>query len=125
VGLPVLDRRHLEAEVWVKHENHTPVGAVKIRGGLVYFAHYAQTGELRDGVISATRSNHGQSLGFAARRYGVPATVVVPYGSSLEENAAMRSLGVELFRTVLQTAAIDRERHPEWTLPTVISAPRA
>jgi len=92
---PLLCER-LGAEVWVKHENHTPVGAFKIRGGLVYFAHYAQTGELRNGVVGATRGNHGQSLGFAARRYGVPATVVVPYGNSTEKNAAMRALGVEL-----------------------------
>ncbi len=92
---PLLCER-LGAEVWVKHENHTPVGAFKIRGGLVYFAHHAPTGELRDGVISATRGNHGQSLGFAARRYGIPATVVVPHGNSVEKNAAMRALGVEL-----------------------------
>lgn len=92
---PLLCER-LGAEVWLKHENHTPVGAFKIRGGLVYFAHYAQTGELRNGVISATRGNHGQSLGFAARRYGVPATVVVPYGNSVGKNAAMRALGVGL-----------------------------
>src|SRR5699024_2049358 len=83
-------------EVWVKHENHTPVGAFKIRGGLVYFAHYSQSDALRHGVISATRGNHGQSVGFAARRYGVPATIVVPHGNSLEKNAAMRALGVEL-----------------------------
>lgn len=87
---------HLGAEVWVKHENHTPVGAFKIRGGLVYFAHYSQSEVLKNGVISATRGNHGQSLGFAARRYGVPATVVVPHGNSVEKNAAMQALGVEL-----------------------------
>lgn len=92
---PLLSER-LGAEVWVKHENHTPVGAFKIRGGLVYFDHYARSGDLRNGVISATRGNHGQSLGFAARRHGVPATVVVPYGNSVEKNAAMRALGVEL-----------------------------
>jgi threonine dehydratase len=92
---PLLCER-LGAEVWVKHENHTPVGAFKIRGGLVYFAHYAQSEVLKNGVISATRGNHGQSLGFAARRHGVPATVVVPYGNSVEKNDAMRALGVEL-----------------------------
>ena len=92
---PLLCER-LGTEVWVKHENHTPVGAFKIRGGLFYFDHYAQSGELRNGVISATRGNHGQSLGFAARRYGIPATVVVPHGNSVEKNAAMRALGTEL-----------------------------
>ena len=86
----------LGTEVWAKHENHTPVGAFKIRGGLVYFSHYAQTGALRNGVISATRGNHGQSLGFAAKLYGVPATVVVPHGNSREKNAAMRALGVKI-----------------------------
>lgn len=60
---------HLGAEVWAKHENHTPVGAFKIRGGLVYFSHLAQSGMMPTGVISATRGNHGQSLGFAARRF--------------------------------------------------------
>ncbi len=87
---------HLGTEVWVKHENHTPVGAFKIRGGLVYFATHMDSGVLDRGVISATRGNHGQSLGFAARHHGVPATVVVPEGSSTEKNAAMRALGVEL-----------------------------
>lgn len=86
----------LGTEVWVKQENQTPVGAFKIRGGLVYFEHLAQTGVEVQGVISATRGNHGQSIGFAARRYGIPATVVVPLGNSAEKNAAMRALGVEL-----------------------------
>lgn len=86
----------LGTEVWIKHENHTPVGAFKIRGGLVYFDHLIPTGDLNNGVVSATKGNHGQSIGFAARRYGIPATVVVPKGNSLEKNAAMRALGVEL-----------------------------
>lgn len=86
----------LGTEVWVKHENHTPVGAFKIRGGLVYFAKLAQSGELPRGVVSATRGNHGQSIGYAARRYGVQATVIVPYGNSVEKNAAMQALGVNL-----------------------------
>jgi len=92
---PLLCER-LGAEVWVKHENHTPVGAFKIRGGLVYFAHLAQSGEATDGVIGATRGNHGQSVGFAARRYGIAANIVVPHGNSVEKNAAMRALGVKL-----------------------------
>ena len=86
----------LGTEVWVKHENHTPVGAFKIRGGLVYFAHLAQSDQVPKGVIGATRGNHGQSLGYAARRYGIPATIVVPHGNSVEKNAAMRALGVKL-----------------------------
>jgi threonine dehydratase len=92
---PMLCER-LGTEIWVKHENQTPVGAFKIRGGLVYFEHLAKSGTGPGGVISATRGNHGQSIGFAARRYGIPATVVVPLGNSVEKNAAMRALGVEL-----------------------------
>jgi len=92
---PLLCER-LGTEVWVKHENHTPVGAFKIRGGLAYFAHLANSDRVPKGVIGATRGNHGQSVGFAARRYGIPATIVVPFGNSVEKNAAMRSLGVEL-----------------------------
>jgi threonine dehydratase len=91
---PMLCER-LGAEIWVKHENQTPVGAFKIRGGLVYFEQLAKSGAGPGGVISATRGNHGQSIGFAARRYGIPATVVVPLGNSVEKNAAMRALGVE------------------------------
>ncbi len=92
---PLLSDR-MGAEVWVKHENHSPVGAFKIRGGLVYFAHLAQSDQVPKGVIGATRGNHGQSVGFAARRYGIPASIVVPHGNSVEKNAAMRALGVEL-----------------------------
>jgi threonine dehydratase len=85
----------LGVEIWVKHENHTPIGAFKLRGGLVYFDHLA-AGNKPAGVISATRGNHGQSVGYAARQHGIPATIVVPHGNSLEKNAAMRALGVEL-----------------------------
>jgi len=81
---------------WVKHENHTPVGAFKIRGGLTYFDQLARTGTLPAEVISATRGNHGQSIGWAARAHGVACTIVVPHGNSLEKNAAMRALGVTL-----------------------------
>ncbi len=82
--------------VWVKHENQTPVGAFKIRGGLVYFDHLRRTQPGVKGVVAATRGNHGQSIGFAAARYGIPAAVVVPHGNSTTKNAAMRALGVEL-----------------------------
>lgn len=86
----------LGTDIWVKHENHTPVGAFKLRGGLVYFAKLAQSGEMPRGVVSATRGNHGQSIGYAARRYGIQATVIVPHGNSVEKNAAMQALGVNL-----------------------------
>lgn len=86
----------LGAEVWVKHENHTPVGSFKIRGGLVYLHHLAGLPDRPSGLISATRGNHGQSMGFACRRYAFPAAVVVPHENSREKNAAMRALGVEL-----------------------------
>lgn len=92
---PLLCER-LGTELWVKHENHSPIGAFKIRGGLVYFARLMQSDDVPKGVISATRGNHGQSIGFAAGLYGIPATVVVPRGNSVEKNAAMRALGVKL-----------------------------
>jgi threonine dehydratase len=86
----------LGTDCWVKHENHTPVGAFKIRGGLTYFERLRQRGELPREVISATRGNHGQSIGWAARAYGVACSIVVPRGNSTEKNAAMRALGVTL-----------------------------
>jgi threonine dehydratase len=85
----------LGAEVWTKHENHSPLGAFKVRGGLVYFNDLVSTQSVK-GVIAATRGNHGQSVGLAARHYGIPATIVVPHGNSKEKNNAMRALGVEL-----------------------------
>ena len=92
---PLLDHR-VGAQVWVKHENHTTVGAFKLRGGLVYLSGLrSREPELR-GVISATRGNHGQSIAFAARRHGFETTIVVPHGNSVEKNAAMRALGAEL-----------------------------
>ena len=92
---PLLDQR-LGAQAWVKHENHTAVGAFKLRGGLVYFDALREREPGSRAVISATRGNHGQSVGFAARRHGLHATIVVPHGNSVEKNAAMRALGVEL-----------------------------
>jgi len=86
----------LGAEVWVKHENHTPLGAFKVRGGLVYMEALRERKPHTRGVISATRGNHGQSMAFAARRHGLAATIVVPHGNSVEKNAAMRALGAEL-----------------------------
>jgi threonine dehydratase len=84
------------AEVWLKHENHTPVGAFKVRGGLAYFHELMAQDRRPEGVISATRGNHGQSLAFAAARHHLPVTIVVPHGNSREKNAAMRALGAEL-----------------------------
>ena len=92
---PLLDAR-CGAEVWVKHENHTPVGGFKIRGVLVYLDHLHRAHPEVTGVVTASRGNHGQGLGFAARWFGVDAAVVVPHGNSVEKNAAMRALGVEL-----------------------------
>jgi threonine dehydratase len=92
---PLLDAR-AGAEVWVKHENHTPIGAFKIRGGLVYFDALVGGGTAIPGVVAATRGNHGQSVAFAARHYGIPAAIVAPHGNSASKNAAMRALGAEL-----------------------------
>lgn len=92
---PLLSSR-LGAETWVKHENHTPVGAFKVRGGLVYFEELAHSRRQPGGVVCATRGNHGQSVAYAAGRHGIPATIVVPEGNSREKNAAMRGLGAAL-----------------------------
>ncbi|MFQ3622574.1 MAG: threonine dehydratase, partial [Acetobacteraceae bacterium] len=83
-------------EVWVKHENHTPTGAFKVRGGLVLMDRLARERPGCPGVISATRGNHGQSLAFAGRRAGIPVTIVVPHGNAVEKNAAMRAFGATL-----------------------------
>jgi threonine dehydratase len=88
--------QRLGTDCWVKHENHTPVGAFKIRGGLTYFDQLRQRGELPGEVMSATRGNHGQSIAWAARAHGVACSIVVPHGNSVEKNAAMRALGATL-----------------------------
>ena len=92
---PLLSAR-TGAEVWVKHENHTPTGAFKLRGGLVYAERLARERPGIKGIISATRGNHGQSLAWAGQRYGISVTIVVPDGNSTEKNAAMRAFGAEL-----------------------------
>jgi threonine dehydratase len=84
------------AEVWLKHENHTPIGAFKARSAAIYFREMLRREPRCPGVITATRGNHGQAVGLAARRFELPATVYVPHGNSLEKNAAMRALGVHL-----------------------------
>ena len=88
--------RRAGCEVWVKHENHTPTGAFKVRGGLVYLDELRRGPELPTGMITATRGNHGQSIPFAAARHGVPVTVLVPEGNSIEKNQAMAGWGAEL-----------------------------
>ena len=94
-GWPLLAQR-LGAAVIVKHENHTPIGAFKVRGGLVYVDRLKREKPDTPGIISATRGNHGQSLAFAASRHGLPATIYVPRGNSVEKNRAMQAFGAEL-----------------------------
>ena len=92
---PLLAAR-LGAEVVVKHENHQPTGAFKVRGGLTYVDALMRREPQAKGLVSATRGNHGQSLAFAGRRFGLSVTIVAPHGNSSEKNAAMRALGAEL-----------------------------
>ncbi len=92
---PLLEQA-LGTETWVKHENHTPVGAFKVRGGLNYLERLRVHGARPPGLVSATRGNHGQSLAFAGRAYGVPVVIVVPEGNSPDKNAAMQALGAEV-----------------------------
>jgi threonine dehydratase len=92
---PLLAKR-TGCEVWVKHENHTPTGAFKVRGGLVYMDRVKREQPGLKGVISATRGNHGQSIALAAGKVGIPATIVVPHGNSVEKNAAMKAFGANL-----------------------------
>lgn len=83
-------------DIVVKHENHTPIGSFKVRGGIVYFDRLKRRRPQVRGIVTATRGNHGQSLAFAGSRAGIAVTIVVPHGNSTEKNAAMRSLGAEL-----------------------------
>ena len=116
---PLLAQR-LGSPVWVKHENHSPVGAFKLRGGLVYLHELMRREPKCRGVISATRGNHGQSIARAAAAHGLRATIVVPHGNSVEKNAAMRALGAELVeqgqdfqqaREVAAALAVERGLH--------------
>lgn len=84
------------AEIVVKHENHTPIGAFKVRGGLIYLDELVAREPRCPGIVTATRGNHGQSIPFAARQYGIPVTVLVPEGNSVEKNAAMRGWGADV-----------------------------
>jgi len=83
-------------EIVVKHENHTPIGAFKLRGGIVYFDRLKRARPQVQGIVTATRGNHGQSLAFAGTHAGIAVTIVVPHGNSTEKNAAMRAFGAEL-----------------------------
>ena len=103
IAWPLL-RKRIGAEVWVKHENHLPTGAFKVRGGVVFAESYSRQertsseagGHRGRGLISATRGNHGQSLAWAGGRFGLPVVIVVPVGNSTEKNAAMAALGATL-----------------------------
>jgi threonine dehydratase len=92
---PLLNQR-LGTEVWLKHENHSPVGAFKLRGALVYMEWLKKSQPALEGVVAATRGNHGQGVGMAARLHGLKALIVVPHGNSKEKNRAMAAQGAEL-----------------------------
>src|ERR1700756_420063 len=111
---PLLGER-LGTSVVVKHENHTPAGAFKVRGGLTYVDRLKRQQAGVTGLISATRGNHGQSLAFAGRRYGVPVTIYVPSGNSTEKNRSMRALGADLVEhgADFQSAREEAERRGE------------
>jgi threonine dehydratase len=89
----------LGAQAWIKHENHAPTGAFKVRGGLIYIDALVRRLPAIRGVIAATRGNHGQSVAFAARRHNLEATIVVPHGNSVEKNAAIRATGARLIES--------------------------
>ncbi|MEM7473462.1 MAG: threonine dehydratase [Planctomycetota bacterium] len=114
----------LGVDLWLKHENHTPVGAFKVRGGLVYFHHHHEEISRRPGVICATRGNHGQSIAFAAAKYDIPVTIVVPKGNSVEKNAAMQALGANLiehgedFQESLEFAEKRAQEEGFWMAPS-------
>lgn len=111
-------------EVWVKHENHTPTGAFKVRGGLVYMDWLKNQHPTVTSVISATRGNHGQSVAFAAARHGLRSVIAVPEGNSVEKNAAMRAFGAALvvhgpdFDAAREEAKRLAERDGHWMLPS-------
>ncbi|WP_370134205.1 MULTISPECIES: threonine dehydratase [unclassified Bradyrhizobium] len=113
---PLLAER-LGTQVLVKHENHTPIGAFKVRGGLVYLDRLKRERPNTRGIISATRGNHGQSLAFAAARHGIPAVIYVPRGNSVEKNRAMKAFGAELVEhgDDFQAAAEEAQRRAQFT----------
>jgi threonine dehydratase len=100
-------RKRTGVDLVVKHENHTPTGAFKARGGLVYLDALRRAGRMPRGLVTATRGNHGQSIAVAAARNGIPCVVVVPQGNSVEKNAAMQGFGAEV---VISGADFDESR---------------
>ncbi len=124
---PLLCER-VGTEVWVKHENHTPTGAFKVRGGLVLLDQLKHEQPDLPGVISATKGNHGQSIGFAAKRLGLKAVIVVPHGNSVEKSNAMRALGVELiehgedFQAALEHAGVLSQQRGLVPIPPIHDA---
>ncbi|MBL8191974.1 MAG: threonine dehydratase [Acidobacteria bacterium] len=94
MAYPLLDAE-LGARAWLKHENHLPTGAFKVRGGLNFMHHFAAA-KTHNGVITATRGNHGQSVALAAQLHSIPATIVVPFGNNPEKNEAMKAYGARL-----------------------------
>jgi threonine dehydratase len=111
---PLLGER-LGTSVVVKHENHTPAGAFKVRGGLTYVDRLKRQQAGVTGLISATRGNHGQSLAFAGRRHDLPVTIYVPHGNSVEKNRAMQAFGAKLVEhgDDFQAAREEAYRHAE------------
>ncbi|MDI1320339.1 MAG: threonine dehydratase [bacterium] len=124
ISWPLLNAR-TGLEVWVKHENHTPLGAFKVRGGLVFFDRLKRAQPGLRGVIAATRGNHGQSVAFAARRHGLRVVIVVPKGNDPEKNAAMRALGAELvehgedFQSALEHSQRLAAEHGLFAMPSM------
>ncbi|MDE0531784.1 MAG: threonine dehydratase [Albidovulum sp.] len=108
---PLLEKA-VGAQIWVKHENHTPIGAFKVRGGIT-LANWLRSEfpEIR-GVVSATRGNHGQSIARAAKGFGLDARILVPLGNSADKNAAMKAFGAELieFGSDFDEARLEAER---------------
>jgi len=111
---PLLAKR-LGTDVVVKHENHTPTGAFKVRGGLIYMDRLKRERPGTAGIISATTGNHGQSLAFAAGRYQLPVTIYVPHGNSTEKNRAMKAFGANLveYGDDFEAARQEARRHAE------------
>ncbi len=111
-------------EVWVKHENHLPTGAFKVRGGLWFMRQLREAQPELRGVVAATRGNHGQSIAFAAQRHDLAAVVVVPHGNNPDKNRAMRALGAELiehgedFNAALDHAAVLASERGFYAMPS-------
>lgn len=108
---PLLCRR-ADATVWVKHENHTPTGAFKIRGGITFIDWLRRNNPKVGGIVTATRGNHGQSQARAATAAGLKVKILVPHGNSVEKNASMRAFGAEVveFGTDFDEARVEAMR---------------